>query len=208
LGVRGLDKGEKPALLISECQGAMTMVEYRDVRDDLARNVRDGGTIPAIARLADGFRSAGLPVVHSHLAPRSDWSGFSVHSVLEAVLKKTDRVRQGHPGSDSHPDLPPQPGDYLVRRPTGMTSFYGTEIDPLLRANGIDTVVIVGVSINVAVFGSTLEAVNRGYNVVVPTDCVAGVGSGAQVLLTDIYPVLATITDSAAVLGALSGSND
>ena len=36
------------------------------------------------------------------------------------------------------------------------------------------TVVVTGVSVNVGILGTALEAVNRGYTVVVPTDCVAG----------------------------------
>jgi nicotinamidase-related amidase len=204
VAVRGLDKGERAALLISECQKAMTLSEFRDVRDNLARTVSERNVIPAITELAEGFRAVGRPVVHSHLVPRADWTGFDVHCALSGVLKRTDVLRADLPGSEPHPGLLPEQGDYWVRRPTGLTSFYGTEIDALLRANDVETVVITGVSTNVAVLGSTMEAVNRGYNVVVPTDCIAGAGEGHEYLLEAIYPLLATLTDRAAVLEVLS----
>lgn len=202
--VRGLDRGERAALLISECQQGMTVAEYRDQRDDLAREVARRGIIPAIAALAAAFRAQGLPVFHSHLAPRDDWSGFAVNCALAAILKRTNVVRDGQPGSQSHPGLVPAAGDHVIRRRTGMTSFHGTEIDSLMRNLGVDTVVVTGVSTNVAVYGTVLEAVNRGYNVVVPVDCVAGVGRGHQYLLDDVYPLLATLTDGSAVAEAVS----
>ena len=44
----------------------------------------------------------------------------------------------------------------------------------MLRSAGIRTVVLTGVSVNIAITGAAIEAVNRGYTVVIPTDCVAG----------------------------------
>lgn len=206
MAIQGLGNGERAALVISECQQAMTVEVYRTARDELAAQVRDRGIIPAIVELARGFRAAGLPVIHSHLAPRDDWSGFRVNCALAGVLKRTGHVCDGHPASQSHPDLPVEPGDHVIRRRTGMTTFYGTEADALLRAEHIDTVVVVGVSTNVAVYGTVLEAVNRAYNVVVPTDCIAGVGDGQHVVAETLLPLLAAMTDRAAILGVLSAA--
>jgi len=201
--VRGLSSGERAALVISECQRAMVDEELRGPRDDLARNVDKLGTLEAIAELAAAFRRTGSPVVHSWLTPHDDWRAFSVNCALAGVVKRTGALRDGLPGVEPHPTVAPQPEDLVVRRRTGMTSFEGTDLDALLRAMRIDTVVLVGVSVNVAVHGSALEAVNRGYNVVVPTDCVAGVGPTADAMLRDIYPLLATVTDRDAVAAAL-----
>jgi nicotinamidase-related amidase len=201
--VRGLDKGQRPALLVSECQQAMIVEEFREARDELAREARERGLVPAIAELAGAFRAAHLPVVHSHLVPRADWSGFGVNCVLSGVLRRTGVLREGLPGAEPHPDLVPEPGDHVVARRTGLTSFEGTELDMLLRNLGVETVVLVGVSTNMAVFGSAVEAVNRGYNVVIPTDCIAGVGPSQRVVADDLLPLLAAMTDRAAVICAL-----
>ena len=55
-----------------------------------------------------------------------------------------------------------------------MTGFYESGLDAYLRNIGTKTVILTGVSVNVGVLGTAIEAVNRGYTVVVPTDCVAG----------------------------------
>jgi nicotinamidase-related amidase len=204
--VRGLEPGKGAALLISECQQGLTCEDLRDRRDELAQVARRRGIIPAIAELAGVFRVAGLPVMHSHLVPRADWSGFRVNCVLAGVIKRTGVMRTGERGVQPHPGLVPEPGDYVVSRPTGMTAFYGTDVDPLLRSLGVETVVVVGVSTNLAVLGSVIEAVNHGYEVVVPTDCIAGIGRVQHAIETDLLPALAAVTARDAVARAVLSS--
>jgi nicotinamidase-related amidase len=75
-----------------------------------------------------------------------------------------------------------------------MTPFMGTSLDPWLRNLGIRTVVVAGVSVNVGVFGLTLEAINLGYRVVIATDAVAGVPAEyAKAVLDNSLRVLATL---------------
>jgi nicotinamidase-related amidase len=59
-----------------------------------------------------------------------------------------------------------------------------TGLDPLLRNLGVSTVVVGGVSLNVGVTNVAMDAMNRGYDVVVPRDASAGVPPeyGEQVL--------------------------
>ena len=52
-----------------------------------------------------------------------------------------------------------------------MTS---TSLDPVLRNLGVTTIVAAGVSVNVAIMGFMFEAVNLGYQFVLPRDAVAG----------------------------------
>ena len=204
--VRGLEPGRRAALVISECQQAQTMDELRGTRDDLARQIADRGVLRAIGRMAGTFRRVGMPVVHGHIVPHQDWVGFRVNCALAGVLKRTNVVREGHRGAEPHPDLLPEPEDLVVRRRTGFTMFHGTELDRLLHNLDVDTVVLTGVSLNVALLGSAIEAANLGYQVVLPTDCAAGVGPAPAVLLQHIYPLLATLTDSTAVIGALEAT--
>jgi biuret amidohydrolase len=70
--------------------------------------------------------------------------------------------------------LAPHPEDIVVTREHGMTGFYTTPLDAYLRNLGASTVVITGVSANIAVNGTSLEAMNLGYRVVVASDGIAG----------------------------------
>src|SRR5262249_48821766 len=66
------------------------------------------------------------------------------------------------------------PSDVVAPRDHGLTAFHETGLDGRLRSAGVRTVVLTGVSINIAITGAAIDAVNRGYTAVIPTDCVAG----------------------------------
>ena len=65
-------------------------------------------------------------------------------------------------------------GDVLLPRYHGLSPLTGTQLDSLLRNEGVTTIVVAGVSLNLAIPNVVFDAVNRGYQVVVVTDAVAG----------------------------------
>jgi nicotinamidase-related amidase len=69
--------------------------------------------------------------------------------------------------------LTPHDEDIVFPREQGLTGFFGTGLDAYLRNTGVKTVIVTGVSLNIAVLGTTIEAMNLGYQVIVPSDCVA-----------------------------------
>ena len=71
-------------------------------------------------------------------------------------------------------ELTPRTEDIAIEREHGMTGFYTTPLDAYLRNLGVRTVVVTGVSANIAVNGTAIEAMNRGYQVIVPSDAIAG----------------------------------
>jgi nicotinamidase-related amidase len=102
------------------------------------------------------------------------------------------------PGSPRHAvvgDIAPQPSDFVINRFHGVTPFHGTELDPLLRNLGVRTVVVAGVSVNVGVTGLTIEAVNGGYQVILPRDAVAGTPDEyVDAVFANTLRLLATVT--------------
>ena len=62
----------------------------------------------------------------------------------------------------------------MLARLHGLSPFQGTELDWVLRNEGVTTIVGVGVSVNVAIQNLTFDAVNASYQVVIPRDAVAG----------------------------------
>ena len=78
----------------------------------------------------------------------------------------------------------------------------GTGLDPVLRNLGVSTIVVVGVSLNIAIPNVVMDAVNSAYRVIVPRDAVAGVPAeyGAAVIANTLS-LLATITTTDDLLG-------
>lgn len=201
--MRGLGSGERAALVISECQNGMTNPDYAH-NPGLAAQAATRGIIGRIAALAADCRRAGVPVVHCTFVPRADFAGTTANCLLLGSVRKNATVHEGRPEAEIHPLLAPQPGDFVLRRQHGLSAFHGTELEPVLRAAGVQTVILAGVSTNIAIPGTSLEAVNRGFTVVIPEDCTAGAWPEAhEFQITHTLPLLATVTTSEAVRDAL-----
>jgi nicotinamidase-related amidase len=206
VGVRGLDRGEPAALIINECQNAIIDANYT-LNEGLVGEITGRGVVQHIATLAEVCRRNGVLVVHSTMVLRPDGVGTASPCLLLGGLKKRGTAVEGHKGAEIVPDLAPRPQDHVSRRLHGLSPFHGTELEPVLRERGVRTVIITGVSTNVGVPGTCLEAVNRGFTAVVPEDCVAG--SSREIhdfQIAHILPLLASISTAADVTAALDDS--
>jgi biuret amidohydrolase len=153
------------AVLVIECQVGV-LGEDSPVAD-LARSVREGTLVPTLVRFLGAARAAGARVYHCTVEP-------GAHETLaNSPLGARTRGRAGVAGAIL-PELGPDPRDAVAARNHGLTIFHETGLDELLRGAGIRTVVLTGVSVNIAITGAAIEAVNRGFTVVIPSDCVAG----------------------------------
>ncbi len=117
--------------------------------------------VPATARLLDGARKAGVPVVFCN----------------DAHIKGIDREFEvwgehavaGTKGAEVIPELHLCEKDYVVpkRRYSG---FFHTDLDLLLRELGVDTVIMTGLHAHMCVRHTSADAFQLGYHVVVATD--------------------------------------
>lgn len=70
-------------------------------------------------------------------------------------------------------ELKPLPQEHVVTKKT-YSGFYGTNLDMLLRSLNVDTLILTGTVTNICVYTTALEAVLRGYKVIVFKDSIAG----------------------------------
>lgn len=202
---RWLGADRHPVLLISECQNGLINPEHATTMSSLAARATERDIVGRISALAAAFRAASLPVAHATIEPAPDYEGFDLSSPLAAVTVKRGEFRSGTPLPDIHPGLTPHEGDLLFPRRTGMTSFFRSGLGEALRERGVDTVVLVGISVNVAIPGTAVEAVNRGLPVVIPEDATAATTDEVHELtFREILPALATITTAQDVIDEIA----
>ncbi len=143
---------------------------------DLAAAARERGIVANAARLLARFRQSNLPVVHCTAEFRADRAGTVVNTPLHSVvLRRPEHMLEGTAVVDLVPGLGAQVTDHVSARRHGVSPFTGTPLHTTLQGLGVRVLVVTGVSVNVAVFGLCVEAVNLGYQVVVASDAVAGV---------------------------------
>jgi nicotinamidase-related amidase len=203
VGVRPLDLSAS-ALVTSECQNGV--IGEMSVLPELATAAR-ATVIPNGARLCAAARVAGLPVVHGVAGRRPDDRGSNRNARLfGAMLKSPVRLDLGTPAAEVVPEFDLQPSDLVLSRIHGLNPMSGTDLDPILRNLGVSTIVVIGVSVNIAVTNLVMDAVNRGYQVVLPRDAVCGVPADyADAVIDNTLSLLATVTTTDEVVRAFGG---
>jgi nicotinamidase-related amidase len=79
----------------------------------------------------------------------------------------------------------------------------GTQLDSILRNLGATTIVGAGVSVNIGMTNLAFDAVNRGYQIVMPRDGIAGVPPDyAEAVIDNTLALVSTITTTDAIVAA------
>jgi len=184
---------EHTAIVTQECQGAVIgpHAGLAQLAEEACRVA-----LPNIVRLLPAARAAGVHVVHCLVQRRPDGLGSNHNAKIFFALGrgKIDIV-PGTPGAAVLPELGPQPSDLVLSRWHGVGPMGGTDLDAVLRNLGVSTIVVVGVSLNIAIPNVVMDAVNAAYRVVVPRDAVAGIPTEyGEAVIANTLSLLATIT--------------
>jgi nicotinamidase-related amidase len=197
--VRGLENRNSVALLIRECQNFI-LPEYA-MFPALAAQVQKREIISKIAHIAAVFRSERLPVFHIPYEPLEAFRGSSVNCKGLALARKSGKLEPGAPSVRIVDALAPHANDIVVRLRHGVGGFHGSDLELYLREFGIRTVVLVGVSTDIALPSMTVAAVDRGFVVVIPEDCTAGATQETHdIQIAHFLPMLATISTSDSII--------
>ncbi|MCS0459827.1 MULTISPECIES: cysteine hydrolase family protein [Rhizobium] len=126
--------------------------------------------VPDVKRLLQGFRDAGLPVIHTMECHKPDLSDLP--SAKRDRGKPSLRIGDdgpmgriliaGEAGTAILPELAPIDGEIVIEKP-GKGAFYATELGDVLKAKGISQLVFAGVTTEVCVQTTIREANDRGY---------------------------------------------
>lgn len=145
-----------------------------------------------------------MQVVHAVAERRPDGRGANRNARL---FRAAGRLPvQQHTGSKAVGVAEPvevADEDLVVRRLHGLSPLAGTDVDALLRNLGCRTLVVTGVSANVAIPNAVFDAVNLGYTVVVPADAIAGVPADyTPAMIRNTLALVATVTTTDDVLAS------
>jgi len=187
------------AVVTSECQNGVIGAE--SVLPELAAAAR-ATVLPHGARIVAAARAAGIPVLHGVAGRRPDGRGSNRNARLFAAMARF-QLDLGGTATDVVAEFDRQPSDFLLSRVHGLNPMAGTDLDSLLRNLGVRTLVVIGVSVNIAITSLVMDAVNAGYQVVLPRDAVAGVPAAyAEAVIERTLGLLASVVRTDDVLSA------
>jgi nicotinamidase-related amidase len=164
---RPVRRGTRPAVVVVDLTYGFTDPQYPTAAD--AR-----GPVEATARLLDAARAAGVPVVFTAIA----YDPAQIASL--AWLQKATGMAALEVGSrlvEVDDRLARRADEHLVVK-TGASAFFGTALSAHLASVGADTVVVTGATTSGCVRATVVDAVQSGYPVLVPRECVADRAAG------------------------------
>jgi nicotinamidase-related amidase len=188
---------------IDRAHSALLVMDYQDailkmLGEPAALAVEHASTIIKAAR------SAGVHVIYVCLGFRPGYPEANPRNERFAQIAKTGLFVTKTPGDDVHPALAPQPGDTVVIKHR-VGAFAGTDLDLILRAKSIDTLVISGISTTGIVLSTVRYAADLDYRLVVIEDaCADGKPEVHRLVMDEVISKQATVVSSAAFAASLA----
>mmetsp|Transcript_23469 Transcript_23469/g.32915 ORF Transcript_23469/g.32915 Transcript_23469/m.32915 type:complete len:237 (+) Transcript_23469:148-858(+) len=174
--------------------------------------------------LLEAARKAGIFIIHTREGHRPDMADVHLHKNIKKNADGTWKpptigemgpmgriLIRGEVGHDIIPSLYPRVGEPIIDKP-GKGSFYGTDLDVILKAQKIHNLLLCGVTTEVCVHTTAREANDRGYHCIVVGDaCASFFDEFHRVALAMISAqggIFGSVTDSQSVVTALNSNAD
>ena len=156
------------------------------------------------ATLIESARKAGVRIVYVVVGFRAGHPEVGPRNRLFASIRESGRLGEGSAEVQVHATVAPKPGDIVVTKHR-VSAFAGTDLDMILRASGIDTLILSGIATFGVVLSTLCHAADADYRLVVVEDCCADFDPEVHRVLTEkVFPWQATVTKSNEVLAALA----
>ena len=155
---------------------------------ELARRRTIANTAEALRKA----RAAGVKIGYVRVGFSPDYRECPPNSRLFQGAKKAGLFKLGAWGTEVHPALAPQPGDFDIVKHR-VSPFYATGIEAILRANHIQRLCISGVSTSGAVLSAAKDGHDRDYDVFVIDDCCCALNEEQHRAVIDQMQRMTTI---------------
>jgi nicotinamidase-related amidase len=154
----------RTAVLAMDCQAGIVSAYVKDQEDFLGR----------AASVLERARKLAMCVIHVQVGFRPGLPEVSARNALFAAIKNSSQHQKFFEGASGriHPRLGPDESDIVITKHR-VSAFYGTDLQVILRAKEIDTLVLFGIATSGVVLSTVLEAADADYRVVVLKDCCA-----------------------------------
>jgi nicotinamidase-related amidase len=180
------------ALLVMDVQVGI-VARYGDPEELLDR----------LAEAVDAARSAGVPVIYVRVAFRPGHPEVSASNRGFSALAATGAFDESAAQTQIHPRVAPREGEVVVLK-RRISAFAGSDLSEVLRAGGIDTLVLTGIATSGVVLSTLRQAADLDFGLVVLSDAVADADPEVhQVLINKVFPRQAEVTTVAQWAGGV-----
>ena len=190
---------KRTAILTMDLQNAIVSIYTKTEPEFLSR----------VANVLKSARERGIRVVHVQVGFRPGFPEVDSRNQLFGAIKTSpqwQQVFQGQAGA-IHSDVAPQDGEVVITKHR-VSAFTGTDLDMILRANEIDTLILLGIATSGVVLSTLLHASDADYKLLVVKDCCADQDAEVHACLVEkLFPRRATVLTADELLEALQSSS-
>jgi nicotinamidase-related amidase len=182
---------------------ALLVMDFQTTIVDLVATDKDA-LLMRTASLVDAARKAGAKVIYVVVGFRRGYPEVNPRNPSFGPIRASGRFADGSPGTEIHPLLSPQPGDVVVTKHR-VSAFAGTDLEMVLRANDVDTLVLCGIATSGVVLSTVRHAADADYGIVVVADCCGDRDPDVHRVLTEkVFVRQATVITAEEVVKALA----
>jgi nicotinamidase-related amidase len=154
----------------------------------------DSGYLPRLRRATDAARESGTPVIYVVIGFRTGHPEVSPRNKSFRALAQGSGFAEGDPGAAIHPEVTPERGDIVVTKKR-VSAFAGSDLDMVLRAGGIDELVLTGIATSGVVLSTLRQAADLDFGLTVLADgCFDSDPDVHRVLTEKVFPRQADVT--------------
>ena len=191
-----LDK-PKTALLIADF--------YRDMMTTLPHAI-ERKVVEKTQAVQKAARDAGILVCYSATVFRPGYVEISDRNKTFSQRKASDQPAISDPMLVIHEAVRPIEGEVVVGKHR-VNALFGTDLDMTLRANNIETIILLGYATSGVVLSTTRYAADADYRIIIAEDCCSDSDIEVHDFLTQrIFPRQADVVQSEDVIRALAAS--
>jgi len=189
-------------LALSPETGALLLMDFQTAIVE-GFSIGKDALLERTARLLGAARKARMRVIYVVVGFRAGYPEVASGNVMFRGVKDSGRFVAGSAGTEIHPALAPRVDDIIViKRRVG--ALLGTDLDMILRANGIKTLVLTGIATSGVVLSTLRHAADADYEIVVVRDCCSDRDDEVhRVLMEKVFPRQGSVVAAADVIAAL-----
>ncbi|HET8551049.1 MAG TPA: isochorismatase family cysteine hydrolase [Gammaproteobacteria bacterium] len=153
---------------------ARTAVLIMDYQNDIVAMTGDGAAalLDKASRVLSAARKATMPVIYITVGFRPGYPEVSPRNKSFSGIRESGRLAPGSAGAEVHPAVTPQANDIVVVKHR-VGAFSGTDLEMILRAHDVDTLVLLGIATSGVVLSTVRHAADHDYRLIVLKDCCA-----------------------------------
>ncbi|MDO0924680.1 isochorismatase family cysteine hydrolase [Streptomyces sp. TG1A-8] len=189
----------RPALILMDLINDVVHPDGSYAKEGYAEQVASRGVLERAATAADLAREQDIPVIHVTVGFSPGYPDWPADSPVFAPCRYEKRLQLGTWGTEQHERVRPRSDEVLLAKHR-LSPFHGTALDLLLRSQGVDRLLLGGVSTDLVVMSAARDAHDRDYRVEVLEDATAAANPELHRAAVTLLGRTATVTSVAQAL--------